>query len=573
MHRSTSSLEEAAERTTAIAYKSQQSAADDATHNLVDVNEESSSDDKPSWIRRKWFLVAVAALVLLAAAGTAAVVIVLTKSSTGSSGGSNSSSSTSSSTSAPSTTPLASGNTPSTDGTTSSPSSDGGSTSSNSSSTKPSSLVINPPSDPETSKAVLTMLAIGDWGSTTGKASGIPGSCCKLYKTTGAVDTSNPRYKVDFWSQKYVATLLGLSAAEIHPVRVIGHGDNVYWNGVGSLDWQYRFEETFEKIYDAPALAGVKWVNVAGNHDIGGSAFLCGEQDNLFAECTSTADLLKHLNARFDLQAQYKSPNQNRWLMTNHYYVERVSQSGVAVEIFNIDTNYADSHGARQVCCQCYGYSQKYGYDSSTCNNVVPGDKACAGGNMDMYNACMNEITGWAEDSYSQAARDLAASTATYKIINTHYSPHFHMTPEKMATWYKLCKDMNVSAWFNGHTHGFNHDIASWGTHFFENGGGGGIVSETSTGAQNANLTNAWVAAGNPYGFMELIFSPEWLKVQFVTFDTTWQFGGMDLSATVQGGLQRGHCWFVPNAQYVGTQALGQKCKSSVDGAIGAPIR
>ncbi|RHY54795.1 hypothetical protein DYB38_009604, partial [Aphanomyces astaci] len=194
-----------------------------------------------------------------------------------------------------------------------------------------------PASDPETGKAALTMLAIGDWGSTTGKKSGStlddagdPGSCCKKFGGSGPnankVDTSRPRIKVDYWSQLYVSTILAQSAGELKPkpARVIGHGDNIYWNGAAPGDIAYRMEETFEKKYAQPALAGIKWVNVAGNHDIGGSDFICGEKDYNFYECKDTAEMLKYLDLKFDLQAQYKSPNQDRWLMKDHYYVESV---------------------------------------------------------------------------------------------------------------------------------------------------------------------------------------------------------------------------------------------------------
>ncbi|OQR94960.1 calcineurin-like phosphoesterase [Achlya hypogyna] len=432
---------------------------------------------------------------------------------------------------------------------------------------------VNPTSDPNTQTPVLTMLAIGDWGGTTGKASGTPGSCCVLYKTTGQINTSLPRYKVDYYSQMYIAALLGQSAKALSPVRVLGHGDNFYWNGVGSADVAYRFQTTFEDVYNDPALAGVPWINVAGNHDIGGSSFICGDKDNAFVECASTAEMLSFLNERFNLQAKYVSPNQNRWVLKDHYYVERVSKGGVSVDIFNVDTNYADSHGARQVCCQCYGYSTKYGYDQSQCNNVDAGDKACAGGNADMYNTCMATITGWATDSLKQATRDIAASTADFKIINTHYSPHYHMSPPKMQAWYDLCKAGNVQVWFNGHTHGFNHDIATWGTHFFENGGGGGIVTETSSGVKSATVNNEWIAAGNPYGYFELSFTKEWLKVQFATFDNSWVFAGTNLDATTPGGIARGHCWYIPSSNYTATGALGVECKSSINTPIGAPIR
>ncbi|EQC25876.1 hypothetical protein SDRG_16249 [Saprolegnia diclina VS20] len=438
---------------------------------------------------------------------------------------------------------------------------------------KPTTVDVNPKSDPEKATMAFSMLAIGDWGSTTGKVTGSnenAGSCCILY--SDRVNPNEDRFKVDFWSQKHVAMLLGKSASELKPVRILGHGDNMYWNGVGSKDVTYRFTETFENVYNQPSLAGIKWLNVAGNHDIGGSSFVCGDKDNEFRECTSTAELLAALDERFSLQQKYVSPDQQRWVLKDHYYVESFEKDGVSVDIFNIDTNHADSHGARQVCCQCFGYSGKLKLPSKTCDSVLPGDARCAGGNADMYKACMDKIESWAQDSYTQAARDLKASTATFKIINTHYSPHYHMGEPKMKAWYKLCKDYGVNAWFNGHTHGFNHDIANWGTHFFENGGGGGIYTKSANGATTDYVKSQWMAGGFPYGFMELSFSADWLKVQFATFDQAWQFGGNALESTTQGGVRRGHCWFVPHAKAAALGAVGVECKSSVNGAIGAPL-
>ncbi|KAH9111390.1 hypothetical protein LEN26_013469 [Aphanomyces euteiches] len=425
-------------------------------------------------------------------------------------------------------------------------------------------------SDPETMVPALTFLAVGDWGSTMYKEYGVPGSCCRMYQ--GRVDTRMPRYKVDYYAQKYVANLMAQSANELKPIRILGHGDNFYWDGIGPWDAAYRFAETFEKMYADPAFDGIKWLNVVGNHDLGGSAFICGEQDDRWRECKSTDELLFYLRSKFNLQANYKSPNKDRWVMKNHYYVERVEKNGVTVDVFNIDTNHADAHGARQVCCQCFGYSAKLGLNNHACESANIGDPTCAGGNRDMFAACMAEIESWAQDSYTQASRDIKASTADYKIINTHYSPHHHMNPQRMQKWYQLTKDTGVHVWFNGHTHGFSHDTSVWGTHFFENGGGGGIRTDSDSSMDNGFVKTQWVAGGTPYGFMELSFSKEWLKVQFVTFDRKWQFGGMDLKATVTGGLQRGHCWYIPGGNSTGAYA-GKECKSSINYAIGAPLR
>ncbi|OQR90638.1 calcineurin-like phosphoesterase [Achlya hypogyna] len=438
-------------------------------------------------------------------------------------------------------------------------------------------LALAPTTDPETAPVALTLLAIGDWGGSAGKVSGSnenAGSCCIWYKNKIQPETA--RFKVDFWAQKHVAALMGMSAKELKPLAVLSHGDNFYWNGIAKNNAKYRFQDTFEDTYNDPALMTVPWVNVVGNHDIGGAHFICGDgwdKDDNFFECEDTAMMSKYLKERFDLQKNYVSPNNNRWILKDHYYVHSVSKNGVSVDIFNIDTNHADNHGASQVCCQCFGYSYKYDYDSTKCDDVKVGSKACAGGSAEMYNTCMDTIEGWGKDSLAQALKDMKASKATFKIVNTHFSPQYHMSPDRAKKWYDVLKAGNVSLWINGHTHGFDHGITNFGTHLFENGGGGGIVTKASNAGSDDTVKNVWTAGGNPYGFTELSFSKEWLKVQFVSFDKQWSFAGNDLSATVKGGLGRGHCWFIPSGQFIAPGVKGVECKSSVNGAIGAPAR
>ncbi|OQR90637.1 calcineurin-like phosphoesterase [Achlya hypogyna] len=432
---------------------------------------------------------------------------------------------------------------------------------------------FNPSSDPESMTPALTMLAVGDWGSSPGKVSGSdsnPGSCCIVYGSK--TNPSEARYKVDFWAQSYVATMMMNSAKELSPVRVIGHGDNFYWDGLGGTDKASRFANTFEAMYTG-ALKGVKWVNVLGNHDIGGANYLCGAATAQYTKCASSDDLVSNLRLRAKYQMEYISPDNNRWLLKDHYYVESVTAGGITVDIFNIDTNYADNHGGMQICCQCFGYGGDIpGFSTGTCDNAKPGLPQCAGGDQGMYNACINEINSWAKDSIAQATKDIAASKADFKIINTHYSPQHHMSPDKQKELFTLTKNGNVQLWMNGHTHAFSHDTSSWGTHFIENGGGGGIYTQSGNALTNDYVKNAWVAGGNPYGFFELSFSKDWLKAQWVTFDKDWVFAGNDLEGTKRGSNKRGHCWFIPSQSYTAKGAPGIECKSSIDTPLGAPI-
>ncbi|DAZ99230.1 TPA: hypothetical protein N0F65_008097 [Lagenidium giganteum] len=403
----------------------------------------------------------------------------------------------------------------------------------------------------DTATYAFHALAIGDWGVDVGL-----GSCCNKYRKTG---TNTEAYYKDRQAQPNVAYLLSLSAARLKPKVIIGHGDNFYWNGVGSDDVDYRFQNTFEEMYSQDSLKGVRWINVMGNHDYGGANYICGKWDYQFYRCPNEAELLKQLEERFTRQSQYKSPNNDRWKMPAHYYVETLKDdaSGVTVDIFNVDSNAATVHGGEQICCQCYGYMTEDG-GNINCNDVHRGHKYCMGGDTALFDKCLAKVKSWQDDSMQQLARDAKSSKATWKVVNSHYSPHFHMEPNMMNDWFKVLSDSGVQVFFAGHTHAESHEFAVFNTHFFTNGAGGGIQSE-SIGAPPPYATQVqslWTGADNPYGFFELSFGKEQMRAQFITFDNNWSFK-MRLGDTVKGGTAVGHCWLIPKD---GT--LGRACAS-----------
>ncbi|KAF1794260.1 Metallo-dependent phosphatase-like [Phytophthora cactorum] len=379
-------------------------------------------------------------------------------------------------------------------------------------------------SDANTSSGETTSSSSGSGTGTSSskKSSNVTESDLLTNSTASGSGSGNKEPDNRLLGQINIAEILAQAAGDIKPSRIIGHGDNIYWNGAGPDDIDYRMETTFESVYDQPELEGIPWINVVGNHDLGGSEYICGDKDYNF---------------------QYKSANSDRWKLSDHYYVESVEENGVSVDIFNIDTNFADSHGVMQICCQCYGYVKKKELSEAeakklgnTCNDRTP-----------MYNACADTIKTWWDDSLEQVKKDLAASTATWKRGQDEGVVHDHQ-----GGW--------GSRWLNGHTHGFNHDISNWGTHFYENGGGGGIQSETSglpPEVAEKYVEHAWIAAGNPYGFFMLHFSEDWLKTEFVTFDDSWTFS-VKKDEIVKGGYQKGHCWHVPV-----TVGAGKECASS----------
>jgi tartrate-resistant acid phosphatase type 5 len=292
----------------------------------------------------------------------------------------------------------------------------------------------------------------------------------------------------------------------------------------------------------------VPWINVLGNHDYGGASYICYGTDT-YAPCADTAALLAGLESKFTWQSKYTSPNDDRWVLDDHFYVHTIKDeaSGVSIEIYNVDSGDADTHGASQVCCQCYGYAEG---DDDECNNVSRGDKFCAGGDTDMYDQCMAKFTEWSDDSRTQLAEKAKASTATWKIVNSHYGPYSHYAETGMKAWFTALEDSGIHLWINGHTHGEKHDYSAGAKiHFVENGAGGGIQKESASGipsyAADYEISNKWTYGGNEYGFFSLTASEEWLKVQYHTADDSWSYGD-SMTSTTAGGVSTKHCWYVP---------------------------
>ncbi|RLN50328.1 hypothetical protein BBJ29_002964, partial [Phytophthora kernoviae] len=235
-------------------------------------------------------------------------------------------------------------------------------------------------SDPASAKYSLSAFAIGDWGTTVTK-----GSCCSR---------SSNYNNYDLNAEDIVASLMNIQVgnADVKPKVIISHDDNAYWTGINSQEGRdSRFTTTFEDKYDGVNLKGIPWVNVMGNHDYGGSSYICNSGDTN-AKCSSTEALITGLENKLKWQSEYTSPNDDRWVLKDHFYVHTIqdAESGVSIDIFNVETGDADVHGAHFVCCQCFGYANG---NSQNCDNIARGDTNCCGGDTTMYDACYNKFT------------------------------------------------------------------------------------------------------------------------------------------------------------------------------------
>ncbi|KAF1778426.1 Metallo-dependent phosphatase-like [Phytophthora cactorum] len=348
-------------------------------------------------------------------------------------------------------------------------------------------------SDPATAKYSVSVFGIGDWGATTYK-----GSCC---------GSNSNNY--DLNSQEVVATLMNIEAgASLKPKAVLAHGDNFYWNGINYLaERDGRFAASFESKYDGDNIKSVPWVAVMGNHDYGGSDYICSSGDKL-VPCNNTAELFQGLENKFKWQSEYTSPNDNRWAMDGRFYVHRVKDpaTGVSIDIFNVDTNDND-HG-----------------------------KYCFGGDKAMFDTCKAKFAKWGNESRTQLAKLAAKSDATWKIVNSHYSPYDHYAEPGMKKWFDALR--------NSGKHDYSKAV---GVHFIENGAGGGRQSGKASHIQAyaANLVkNEWSYTPGEYGFFSMQASTDWMKLQYHTADNKWNFTEKWEDTTI--GCSDQACWYIP---------------------------
>lgn len=387
--------------------------------------------------------------------------------------------------------------------------------------------------DPVSASFSVSAFAVGDWGTPLYQA-----PCC-----TSQSDI------YDHYAQKIVGKLMDIQAGmTVKPQVVLGHGDSFYWTGIDSLESRdARFQTTFELVYEGENIKNVPWVNVMGNHDYGGANYVCNVGDQL-VRCNNTAELLQGLENKFQYQASYTSPNNNRWALEDRFYIRRIEDTatGVSIDIFNIDTNNAFVAGSHGVCCQCYGYAQS---NNSGCNDIVQGDPYCCGGDNDMYDACMAKFVEWADQSRMLLAEQAKASTATWKIVNSHFSPVQHYQEDEMLKWFDALNGTGIHAFIYGHTHGEKHDyVESLRLHLVENGAGGGMKSEAAGTIPNfatQYVQQKWAFEGKEYGFMSVEGSKDWLKLQYHTADSKWGFTNKWEDMTI-GGVATKHCWYIP---------------------------
>lgn len=213
--------------------------------------------------------------------------------------------------------------------------------------------------------------------------------------------------------QKDVADRMGEAAGQLGAEFVMSLGDNFYPNGVASVH-DYQFIRSFEQVYGAHSLM-VDWYVVLGNHDYRGNA---------------------------DAQIEYSNISR-RWRMPSRYYSferELDDDSGEKALFVFIDSS---------------PFEKKY-YSEDTYREAVS-----------KQDTARQKV--WLE-------KTLGESKAKWKFVVGHHplysgGKRLDETGDVRSSFEAIFERYRVDAYFAGHEHDLQHNVAKTVHHFISGAG------------------------------------------------------------------------------------------------------
>lgn len=207
-------------------------------------------------------------------------------------------------------------------------------------------------------------------------------------------------------SEESVAESFGRVSTNISANFILNTGDNFYYYGVKSVK-DPLWETNFEKIYSQPSLMK-KWYSVLGNHDYG---FNPGAQ------------------------VQYKSPNNDRWVLPSRYYSRRIKLGDTSsyATLIMLDTN---------PCISKYRSDDPVGWDP--CGTDIPGPAPtdCKFHENIVKQNCTSQYF-WLKETMQQIPKD------DWVIAVGHHP----LDEIDVLDFVSLLQDANMHLYLNGHTH------------------------------------------------------------------------------------------------------------------------
>ncbi len=210
--------------------------------------------------------------------------------------------------------------------------------------------------------------------------------------------------------QRAVAAAMGRWAGGRDTAWTLSLGDNFYEDGVSGVD-DPQWQDSFERIYDAPALRRRRWWSILGNHDYRGSV---------------------------QAQLEYGAARDRRWSMPARYYSRRERLAcGTRCDLFHLDTN---------------PFLHRYR------GSKVRIDGQDAGRQL-----------AWLEQALGQSDADWKIVIGHHPIHTADGAPTEE--PELIAAVQPLLERHRVRIYINGHIHNLQH-VRAGGVNFITNGAG-----------------------------------------------------------------------------------------------------
>ena len=245
-----------------------------------------------------------------------------------------------------------------------------------------------------------------------------------------------------------VAKQFSATATAVNARFVLNPGDNFYYCGVHN-ETDPMFESTFEAVFTEPSTM-VPWYTCLGNHDYGypGSA---------------------------SAQIKYKSPNNNRWILPNRYYYERLVFPGeVNISLVVLDAS---------PCQSAYTGNDPSQWDP--CGSVIPGCPGCTFHQNVVAQSCATQYA-WFQGIIPTIPKD------DWKIVMVH-APAGSIDNEDFTT---LIQQAGFQLFINGHVHLLTHyTMDNAGTYITT---GAGCMVKVPTGELKTDVLDPVKAGWTP---------------------------------------------------------------------------
>jgi len=152
-------------------------------------------------------------------------------------------------------------------------------------------------------------------------------------------------------------------------------------------------------------MEGKPWFGVLGNHDWGGIGWNTGWDTQIF-----------------------HTWNNPTWRLPALFWSQNVQYEGFSIDFFMLESNFQDAHKPASL-------DPHHNICQDNIDKSFNSDE-CFGMTLDN---CADKFLDWWQESLTMLEQGLKESTATWKIINTHYpGPVMSKNPELMSLHKKI---------------------------------------------------------------------------------------------------------------------------------------